>query len=865
MRQAVEILEVAGGAAFLLLALVNVAAWRRTRESRHLLLAIALGSLGAMSWLGRISEEVGFRSQLLTDATIVLLLVSGYSFLRFRGTFVPLARRRHRAAAAAVMLSGTVAIAVALPGGPDAMYSPGQTAALLGLLVVWSACMFEPVVGFWVSARSLPPVQRSRLRALSVGYASVVTIILGLTAFSPAARRPTVTIIGYGLGLAMVPLIYVSFAPPRWLRRIWRRHEEDALMRAMSDLVRFAADRPALGGRALHWATRLLGTDAGFIGDGNGAIIASVGLSEVSVARLSAHLEPRDGAYLTRLADGRHAVVASLESSEGAGVVAVISGPYTPLFGSDEVTRVAQLAAVIGPGLERVRLSEALRAETVRYETLLDTVSDVGEGVVVAEGLSLVYANEAYERITGYTIEELRGLGSLMELAPEDVRAELIERYRLRRAGTEVPEHYETALIRKDGRRVEVEVALKLLDRGPEPSQVISIIRDITQRVLAERALRSSREQLAEAQAVAGLGSWEWDVSTGALTWSAEMCRIFGEAPETCRPTYETFIERIHPEDRTLVEETIGEALLGGRPYSLDHRIVLPSGEVRILAGKGEVDVNEHGEPTRLFGTGQDVTDRARAEDALRQAYEREREAAEQLRSLDAMKNAFLTAVSHELRTPLTAVLGFAKTLEHQSERISPDEQRAFLGRLGANADKLDRLLSDLLDVDRLSRGLVEPVRRPVDIGELILRVAGESPSLPSRPIQVDAGSLTISVDGPKVERIIENLLANAARHTPPGTPIWIRAGEFERGVLIAVEDAGQGVSPDLREALFEPFQQGPGVPDHAPGVGIGLSLVARFAELHGGRAWVEDRPGGGASFRVYLPGALEPLLHSPS
>jgi signal transduction histidine kinase len=101
---------------------------------------------------------------------------------------------------------------------------------------------------------------------------------------------------------------------------------------------------------------------------------------------------------------------------------------------------------------------------------------------------------------------------------------------------------------------------------------------------------------------------------------------------------------------------------------------------------------------------------------------------------------------------------------------------------------------------------------------------------------------------------MIENLLANAARHTPPEARVWVRARRHERGVLLVVEDDGPGVPPELRDAVFEPFRQAPGPSHHDPGFGIGLTLVARFAQLHGGSAWVEDRPGGGASFRVYLP-----------
>jgi signal transduction histidine kinase len=112
----------------------------------------------------------------------------------------------------------------------------------------------------------------------------------------------------------------------------------------------------------------------------------------------------------------------------------------------------------------------------------------------------------------------------------------------------------------------------------------------------------------------------------------------------------------------------------------------------------------------------------------------------------------------------------------------------------------------------------------------------------------------TLDVDAAKIERIVENLLTNAAKHTPDDGTIWLRVEDRPDGVLIAVEDDGHGVPEALRSSIFEPFRQGPGAKSHAPGTGIGLSLVARFAELHDGRAWVEDRPDGGASFRVFLP-----------
>jgi len=132
--------------------------------------------------------------------------------------------------------------------------------------------------------------------------------------------------------------------------------------------------------------------------------------------------------------------------------------------------------------------------------------------------------------------------------------------------------------------------------------------------------------------------------------------------------------------------------------------------------------------------------------------------------------------------------------------------------------------------------------------------VVSEADYLGDRPVTVEAQSVEISIDSPKVERIVENLIANSVRHTPEGTRIWVKVVPEGTGALILVEDEGPGVLVELRDAIFEPFRQG-SVMEASPGVGIGLSLVARFAELQGGRAWVAEREGGGASFRVFLPG----------
>jgi signal transduction histidine kinase len=216
------------------------------------------------------------------------------------------------------------------------------------------------------------------------------------------------------------------------------------------------------------------------------------------------------------------------------------------------------------------------------------------------------------------------------------------------------------------------------------------------------------------------------------------------------------------------------------------------------------------------------------------------------------MKNTFLAAVSHELRSPLTSILGLALTLEEQP--MSDPDREELLGRLATNARKLDRLLKDLLDVDRLSRGIVTPKVRSTDLVAIVDRTLESLDVLAERPIARETESAVVPVDPPKVERIVENLVTNAVRHTSPETAVWIRVWPEEEGAVIAVEDDGPGVPDELKREIFEPFRQGPTASTHSPGTGIGLSLVTMFAELHGGRAWVEDRDGGGSSFRVFFP-----------
>lgn len=236
----------------------------------------------------------------------------------------------------------------------------------------------------------------------------------------------------------------------------------------------------------------------------------------------------------------------------------------------------------------------------------------------------------------------------------------------------------------------------------------------------------------------------------------------------------------------------------------------------------------------------------------------REQASAERLRQLDELKTTFLRGVSHDLRGPLAAIQGMAHLIAQEDDDAPAVDRKELAERIVMRTDRLENLLDDLLDIDRLEHGIVEPDRRPVEVSTLTRRVTEMCEPLSGRDVRLYAPSVWMSVDGPKVERILDNLLVNAARHTPRDATVWVNALPGGEGLLLSVEDSGPGIPAGLRSRIFDLFSAGATV-DGATGLGIGLFLVSRFAEIHGGRAWVEDRPGGGASFKVLVPGDILP------
>jgi PAS domain S-box-containing protein len=470
------------------------------------------------------------------------------------------------------------------------------------------------------------------------------------------------------------------------------------------------------------------------------------------------------------------------------------------------------------------------------------------------------YISPQIERILGYAPDEWLGDPAThwhQLLHPEDrERAQAADRHHY---ATGEPLDIELRVYDRSGSmRWLRDQAVIIRDDEGNPLFSQGMMLDVTERRLAEDRLADA-EQRYRAIVEHIPAAIYLDRPTDTLETiyvSPQIADIMGVTPEEWIADPDLWRRLVVPEDREPTLATFLEALEAGENWQAEYRVRTPDGRTVWIHDETTFLTDEEGRPQFVQGVVFDITERKLAEQALRESEQREREAAERLRALDDMKNTFLAAVSHELRSPLTSILGLALTLERAPDIEGPDRDD-LLSRLAANAKKLDRLLKDLLDIDRLNRGIVEPQYRVTDVGALARRTVEHLDALVGREVLVQTDPVVIPVDPPKVERIVENLLMNAVRHTESDRRIWLFVGPYEGGVRISVEDDGPGVPAELRSAIFEPFQQGPTRSPHAPGTGIGLSLVARFAELHGGRAWVDEREGGGAAFHVVIPGKV--------
>ena len=236
-----------------------------------------------------------------------------------------------------------------------------------------------------------------------------------------------------------------------------------------------------------------------------------------------------------------------------------------------------------------------------------------------------------------------------------------------------------------------------------------------------------------------------------------------------------------------------------------------------------------------------------------RERLTREALDAETLRRSDAVKTAVLRAVSHDLRSPLMAILTSASALVGRDLDLGRDDQRELVETIRDEADRLDRVISNLLDLSRLEAGAAEPQPEVWPVEELVAQAIGQLGDDGSRvEVELPEEPLAVRVDALQIERVLVNLFENALKYSPK-EPVRVQVAETPSRVLVRVVDHGPGVAMENRERIFEPFQRGD---DGTRGAGLGLAIARGFAEANDASVWAESRPGQGATFVLALPAA---------
>ena len=317
----------------------------------------------------------------------------------------------------------------------------------------------------------------------------------------------------------------------------------------------------------------------------------------------------------------------------------------------DEVGRIFAGMALWRDVTESKRASDAIKQSEARYRQLFENANDI----IYVHDLdgNYISINQAGERIFGYTRDEVLSLNMRSVIVPE--HAGLVRRQLAKKIAGDIDQTvYEVECFRKDGSRATLEINSSVITKDGVPFAVQGIARDVTERKLTERALRRSEENLAAAQRITHLGSWELvinnvnDANENVVTWSDEVYRIFGYEPHAVAVSSAFVYAAVHPDDRERVSRSFSRAVLDRNFLDLELRIVLPDGRVRLLSGKAETVYDDESEaPLKMVGTVQDITDRHEAEEALKLSESRFR---------DLFENANDLIYTHDLEGYFTSL-----------------------------------------------------------------------------------------------------------------------------------------------------------------------------------------------------------------
>jgi PAS domain S-box-containing protein len=365
-------------------------------------------------------------------------------------------------------------------------------------------------------------------------------------------------------------------------------------------------------------------------------------------------------------------------------------------------------------------------------------------------------------------------------------------------------------------------------------------------------AMREREDRLRLALDAGRMGSWVWDLRTNRLAWSPEMEAIHGLMPDGFAGTFDAYLQEINPDDRERVRAEMA-AILEREEQHLEYRIFRRDGATAWVESRAKLVRDPSGAPQRVVGVCMDITARKQAEEALKET--------------SRAKDEFLAMLSHELRNPLAALSAAAHVLKLAHPNESPAlKARAVVER---QVRHMARLVGDLLDISRLAMGKVALERERFDLAEAVGNVVNvwrASGRLERHRVTTAIRPAWVDADRARIEQVLSNLLDNAVKFTPAGKRINVGVEQEEDWAVLRVEDEGEGLPPESAERMFDLFVQGErGIDRAAGGLGVGLALVKRLTEMHGGTVSASSAGRGhGATFTVKLPAVLPPAARAP-
>ena len=389
-----------------------------------------------------------------------------------------------------------------------------------------------------------------------------------------------------------------------------------------------------------------------------------------------------------------------------------------------------------------------------------------------------------------------------------------------------------------------------LCDESGNPEHFLGTTQDITAQKQDEEKLRASELRLSEAQHMAGLGSWEWDVNLNSVVWSDEFYRIFGFEPKQIEPTFERYLSFVHPDDLKLVTEMRNRALQGECEYDYFHRFVKADGELRVARSKGLLTISGDGRVLKITGTIQDITVQKELENELKHTRDAALETAR-------LKSEFLANMSHEIRTPMNGVVGMTGLL---LDTELSSRQQEYAETIESSADSLLTIIDDILDFSKIESGLLRfetidfDLRSAVESPLALLAEKAQSKGLEVASLVYQDVPTALRGDPGRLRQILTNLIGNAVKFTDNGEVVVSvkkeTEGKDEIVLRFEIKDTGIGISKEAQKRLFRAFTQADGSTTRKyGGTGLGLAISKQLVELMDGEIGIDSSPGEGSTF----------------